>query len=59
VGGSDAGFAARMGAPVICGMGPVGGNFHNAQEEYIELPTLTERCKLLAHVILKAFEAYK
>lgn len=58
-GGSDAGFAARMGVPVICGMGPVGGNFHNAQEEYIELPTLTERCKLLAHVILKAFEAYK
>ncbi|HXK90057.1 MAG TPA: M20 family metallopeptidase [Thermosynergistes sp.] len=58
-GGSDAGFAARMGVPVICGMGPVGGNFHNTQEEYIELATLTERCKLLAHVILKASEVYK
>ena len=46
-GGSDACWTARVGAPTLCGMGPVGGFFHNEQE-YINIDGLMQRAKLLA-----------
>lgn len=50
-GAADAGLPSSMGIPTICGMGPVGGNYHTP-EEYIETPTLLKRAKLLAASIL-------
>ena len=49
-GGADSGFTAQAGIPTICGMGPVAGKEHSI-DEYLEIPTLTERCKLLAIAI--------
>lgn len=51
-GAADAGFTASLGIPTICGMGPVGGNWH-AIDEYMELSTFEPRTILLAHSILQ------
>jgi len=51
---ADSGFTASAGAPTICGVGPVGGKAHTA-EEYIELPTLSQRAQILAGTIAKVF----
>lgn len=50
-GAADAGFSSSMGIPTICGMGPVGGNWH-AVDEYVELDTFLSRMQLLASSIL-------
>ncbi len=50
-GASDSGFAAAAGAPVICGLGPVGGGYHS-DSEYVELRSILERTKVLALAIL-------
>lgn len=47
---SDSGFASAQGAPTLCGVGPVGGKSHSPQE-YVELPTLLDRAKVLALAI--------
>lgn len=52
-GASDAGFPSSLGIPTICGMGPVGGNWHS-ENEYIELDTFLPRTKLLAHSMILA-----
>lgn len=49
-GGGDASFTAALGIPTIDGLGPVGGNAHSEQE-YLEIPSLTERALLLANVM--------
>lgn len=49
---ADSGFTASAGAPTICGVGPVGGKAHTA-EEYIELHTLSQRAQILAGTIAK------
>jgi len=54
-GGSDAGFTAAIGIPTICGMGPVAGHVHTVNE-YMEVPSMIERCKLLAVTIIKFLE---
>lgn len=51
-GGSDAGFTSQIGIPTICGMGPIAGNPHSVNE-YMEIPSMIERCKLLAITIAK------
>ncbi|MGN7385450.1 M20 family metallopeptidase [Sporosarcina sp. SAFN-015] len=51
-GAADAGFTASLGIPTICGMGPVGGNWHGT-DEYMELDTFEPRTLLLVHSILK------
>jgi glutamate carboxypeptidase len=51
-GGSDAGFTSQIGISTICGMGPIAGNLHSVNE-YMEIPSMTERCKLLAITIAK------
>ena len=51
-GGSDASFTAGVGIPTVDGLGPVGGHQHS-DKEYLELPTLTERTALFAHILAK------
>jgi glutamate carboxypeptidase len=41
-GGSDACFASAFGKPVLCGLGPVGGAYHTA-DEYLETGDLQQR----------------
>ena len=55
-GGSDAGFTSQNGIPTICGMGPIVGNPHSVSE-YMEIPSMAERCKLLAIAIAKFWES--
>jgi glutamate carboxypeptidase len=49
---ADSGAAAAMGAPTLCGTGPVGGHSH-AESEYIEVETLVPRAKAMALSILR------
>jgi glutamate carboxypeptidase len=49
-GGSDASFTSANGVPTVDGLGPVGGNAHS-EDEYMDIPTLTERTLLLAKTI--------
>ena len=48
---ADSGFIAGVGTPVICGVGPIGGNYHRA-DEWMRIDSLTERAKLIAETIL-------
>ena len=48
---ADSGFIAGVGTPVICGVGPIGGNYHRA-DEWMLIDSLTERAKLIAETIL-------
>ena len=50
-GAADSGFAAAAGAATLCGLGPVGGNYHS-EDEYIELPSLLGRARILAETLL-------
>lgn len=52
-GASEAGFTASLGIPTICGMGPVGGNWHT-EKEYLVLDTFTPRLKLFGASVLYA-----
>lgn len=56
-GAADSGFPASLGVPTICGMGPVGGKWHN-EGEYMEVDTFIPRTKLLAYSIVSAFDAF-
>ncbi|HWR30021.1 MAG TPA: glutamate carboxypeptidase [Negativicutes bacterium] len=50
-GGSDANYAASVGAVAIDGLGPVGGKGHT-DEEYVELDSIASRIYLLARAIM-------
>lgn len=52
VGGcADSGFTANVGAPTICGVGPVGGRAHTP-EEFLRTDTLVPRAQAVARAIL-------
>lgn len=51
---ADSGFAAAVGAPTLCGVGPVGGKAHTP-EEYLELSTMVPRAQAIALTILRSF----
>lgn len=53
---ADSGFAAGVGAPTLCGLGPVGGKAHSP-EEYLELDTMVPRAQALALTILRMKDA--
>lgn len=57
-GAADSGFTASLGVPTICGMGPVGGKWHN-EGEYMEVDTFIPRTKLLAYSIISAFHTFR
>lgn len=48
---SDAGFAASLGTPTLCGLGPVGGHAHT-DDEYVERQSLVPRAQALALTLL-------
>jgi glutamate carboxypeptidase len=49
---ADSGFAAAVGAPVICAVGPVGGRAHSP-DEYLEVETLVPRAQNLALAVMR------
>jgi glutamate carboxypeptidase len=49
---ADSGITASMGAPTVCGTGPVGGNAHT-EDEYIIVETLSQRAAMVALSIKK------
>jgi len=54
-GGADSAFTSQLGVPTICSMGPIGANPHRA-DEYMEVSSVTERCKLLAISMAKFWD---
>lgn len=54
-GASDASILSQF-APTIDGMGPVGGNAHNAETEYIEMASIAQRISLSERLILRLLE---
>ena len=51
-GAADSGFAAAMGAPTICAVGPVGGKAHSP-EEFLEVESVVPRAQNLALAIMR------
>lgn len=49
---ADSGFAAAMGAPTICAVGPVGGGAHSP-EEFLEVDSMVPRAQNLALAIMR------
>ena len=49
---ADSGFIAAAGTPVICGVGPVGGNYHRP-DEWMQIDSLAQRARLIANTILR------
>ena len=49
---ADSGFSAGVGTPTLCGMGPVGGKVHTA-DEFLEIGSLVPRAKLAALTIAR------
>jgi glutamate carboxypeptidase len=49
---ADSGFAASVGAPTICGVGPIGGRAHSP-EEFLEVDSIVPRAQALALTILR------
>jgi glutamate carboxypeptidase len=48
---ADSGFADRVGAPVVCAVGPVGGKAHT-EDEFLRLETLVPRAQAVARAVL-------
>ena len=49
---ADSGFAASVGAPTICGVGPIGGRAHSP-EEYLEVDSIVPRAQALALAVMR------
>lgn len=49
---ADSGFTAAMGTPTLCGVGPVGGNVHTA-DEWLDLDSIVPRAQALALAIMR------
>jgi glutamate carboxypeptidase len=49
---ADSGFAAGVGCPTLCGLGPVGAHAHTP-EEYMEVASLVPRAQAMALAILR------
>jgi glutamate carboxypeptidase len=46
-GASDGNLTATAGTPTIDGLGPHGGRAHSP-DEFMDIPTLTKKCQILA-----------
>ncbi len=49
---ADSGFAASVGAPTICAVGPIGGRAHTP-EEYLDVSSIVPRAQALALAIMR------
>jgi glutamate carboxypeptidase len=50
-GGADSTFVVNQNCATLDGFGPIGGDFHNAKEEYLKISSVKERANLLIGVI--------
>lgn len=50
-GGSDGNYTAALGTPTLDGLGPQGGNGHNAMDEYLLVDTIVPRAAMLAKLM--------
>ena len=53
---ADSGFTAALGAPTLCGVGPVGGKAHSP-EEYLEVDSFVPRAQAMARAIFRLEKA--
>lgn len=49
---ADSGFTSAVGAPTLCGVGPIGGNIHT-EDEYVEIDSIVPRAQALAVSIMR------
>ncbi len=49
---ADSGFTAAVGCPTLCGVGPIGGNVHTA-DEWLDLDSIVPRAQALALAIMR------
>jgi glutamate carboxypeptidase len=49
---ADSGFAASVGAPTLCAVGPIGGRAHSP-EEYLDVDSIVPRAQALALAIMR------
>jgi len=49
---ADSGFAAGVGAPTLCAVGPIGGRAHSPQE-YLDVDSIVPRAQALALAIMR------
>jgi glutamate carboxypeptidase len=49
---ADSGFAASVGAPTLCAVGPIGGRAHSP-EEYVDVASIVPRAQALALAIMR------
>jgi len=49
---ADSGFAASVGAPTICGVGPIGGRAHSP-DEYLDVESIVPRAQALALAVMR------
>ena len=52
-GGSDGNFTSALGTPTLDGLGPLGGQSHNASEEWLDEKSIVPRMAMLASLICK------
>lgn len=53
---ADSGFTAGVGAPTLCGVGPVGGKAHSP-DEFLDVESIVPRAQALARTILRLEQA--
>jgi glutamate carboxypeptidase len=51
-GGSDGNYTAALGTPTLDGLGPIGGDGHNAMEEWLDVNSIVPRTAMLAKLIV-------
>jgi glutamate carboxypeptidase len=51
-GGSDGNYTAALGTPTLDGLGPIGGQSHNAAEEWVDVNSIVPRTAMLAQLIV-------
>ena len=49
---ADSGFAAGVGAPTLCGVGPIGGRAHSP-DEYLDVESIVPRAQALALAVMR------
>jgi glutamate carboxypeptidase len=53
---ADSGFTTAMGAPTLCGVGPVGGKAHSP-DEFLDVESIVPRAQAMARTILRLDQA--
>ncbi|MDR0483779.1 MAG: M20 family metallopeptidase [Alphaproteobacteria bacterium] len=51
-GGSDGNFTSYLGTPTIDGLGPVGGYWHNAEKEFLDLSSVEPKINTFKNILI-------